>query len=236
MFLQSLRQRDRQPEIMDQPGLDSAQHSAALAGLARINYFSGSARILWPALARLARECPAPLRALDVATGGGDVPIRLWKMARRCGLPMQFTGYDVSHTAIEHARQAAQQETADVVFQERDVLKDGLTEEFDAIICSLFLHHLDESAAIGLLRCLGRQARQLVLINDLARGRLGYFLALVGARALSRSRVVHVDGPLSVRAAFTPAEALLMAEQAGLHGATVRRRWPCRFLLSWRRP
>jgi hypothetical protein len=32
------------------------------------------------------------------------------------------------------------------------------------------------------------------------------------------------------------AEALDLAQRAGLQGATVSRRWPCRYLLSWERP
>jgi hypothetical protein len=75
-----------------------------------------------------------------------------------------------------------------------------------------------------------------VLVNDLSRSRTGLFLALVGTRLLSTSDVVRVDGPLSVKAAFTPAEARALAERAGLRGAKVMRRWPCRWLLTWERP
>src|SRR5438270_753420 len=75
-----LRTRRRRPEIMDQPGLSPARHARALRGLARINFFSGSARILWRPLAELGREL-GPLRILDVATGGGDLPVRLARKA-----------------------------------------------------------------------------------------------------------------------------------------------------------
>jgi hypothetical protein len=62
-------------------------------------------------------------------------------------------------------------------------------------------------------------------------------LAYVGTRLLSASPIVHVDGPLSVAAAFTCVEAQELARRAGLEGATVARRWPFRFLLTWsRRP
>src|SRR5918912_1375115 len=84
-----LSRRLLRPEVMDQPGLDPRRHAHALRGLARINFWSGSAGILWPDLAALAREtAPRPLRVLDVATGGGDVPIRLWRRARRAGLDL----------------------------------------------------------------------------------------------------------------------------------------------------
>ena len=45
-------------------------------------------------------------------------------------------------------------------------------------------------------------------------------LALAGCHLLSGSRIVHIDGPISVAAAFTPGEALSLAERAGLQGST----------------
>ena len=75
--------------------------------------------------------------------------------------------------------------------------------------------------------------RRFVLIDDLIRSRWGYVLALVGTHLLSGSRVVHVDGPLSVLAAFTPREVSVLAERADLRGARLDRHWPERFLLTW---
>ena len=76
---------------------------------------------------------------------------------------------------------------------------------------------------------------RLVLVNDLDRSLIGLILAHVVTRLVTRCDVVHTDGPRSVAAAFTTTEARAMAERAGLRGATVVRRWPCRWLLSWRR-
>ena len=78
-------------------------------------------------------------------------------------------------------------------------------------------------------------AQTLVLVNDLRRNFTGWLAAHVMTRVLTSSRVVHVDGPRSVAAAWTRAEALRLAERAGLQGADYRARWPFRFLLSWRR-
>ena len=56
-----LSRRRRRPEVMDQPRPEPARHVRALRGLARINYFSGSAGILWRPLEALGREPgPAP--------------------------------------------------------------------------------------------------------------------------------------------------------------------------------
>jgi SAM-dependent methyltransferase len=228
--------RQRQPEIMDQPGLDRQRHEQALRGLARINFWSRSARILWPPLAALARELGRPVRVLDLATGAGDVPLRLGRLAHRAGLPLDIEGCDVSPAAVEHARGRADRSGAAVRFVVRDVLSGPLPAGHDAIVSSLFLHHLSEEEAIDLLRRMGEAAGRLVLINDLLRSRSGLLLVYLATRLLSRSDVVHVDGVRSIRAAFTMAEARALAGRAGLHGARVARRWPCRFLLEWRRP
>ncbi len=230
-----LHQRRRQPEVMDQAGLDADAHAAALTALVRINWWSGSAGILWPAIRELAAS-GRPLRVLDVATGAGDVPIRLRHQARRAGLDIHFAGCDVSPTALAYAGLRAERAGADVRFFQLDALHDPLPDDYDVLTSSLFLHHLDEGPAVELLRRMGAAARQLVLVNDLRRSPTGYALAWLGTRLLSRSWVAHIDGPRSVEGAFTIEEAMGLAQQAGLHDATIKRRWPCRFLLSWRRP
>ena len=235
-FLTDLRLRRLTPEIMDQPGLDEQEHMLALRGLARINAWSGSAGILWPALRDLARAADSGgIRVLDIASGAGDVPIRLWKQAQRAGLKLEISGCDRSPAAVRAATERASAAGAAVHFFTLDALAGPIPSEYDAITCSLFLHHLETVEALDFLNRIAAATRKLVLINDLARGHLGYALAWFGTRILSRSRVVHVDGPLSVRAAFTLAEAKSLAKEAGLAGASVRWRWPCRFLLNWQR-
>jgi 2-polyprenyl-3-methyl-5-hydroxy-6-metoxy-1,4-benzoquinol methylase len=231
----SLRTRHRRPEVMDQPGLEPARHADALRGLARINGLSGAARILWRPLADFAHVTGRPLRVLDLATGGGDVPLRMWRRARRQGLDLQVEGCDLSPVAVEHARALAAQEGAPVRFFVHDALAGPPRTDYDVVTCSLFLHHLDEDQGVTLLRNMAAAGR-LVLIHDLQRGAWSWLLAWVVTRLLSRSDVVHTDGPISVEGAFTAAEARALAERAGLHGAVVTRHWPCRFRLLWRRP
>jgi 2-polyprenyl-3-methyl-5-hydroxy-6-metoxy-1,4-benzoquinol methylase len=237
----TLRHRRLQPEVMDQPGLDHGQHHRALNAIARVNWISGSGRILWPSIRALCDERSRagdlrPVRLLDVATGGGDVPVALWRRAKRRGISLEVAGCDVSATAVEHACKYAATRGAEARFFQCDVLADPLPEGYDVITCSLFLHHLDEEQALVLLRKMREAAGNLALVNDLTRGRLGWLAAYLGSRIITRSPVVHVDAPLSVEGAFTPDEALELARRAGWDGAQVRRKFPFRYLLSWRRP
>jgi hypothetical protein len=101
-------------------------------------------------------------------------------------------------------------------------------------MCSLFLHHLDENEACAFLRLMATTAG-VVLVNDLERSLANYALVFAASRIVTRSPVVHVDALRSVAAAFTLQEARQLAQDAGLSGATIVRRWPCRFLLTWER-
>ena len=225
----SLAHRHRQPELMDDPALDPAEHRRALAGLARINAVSGSAKLLWPALRKLATQYARPLRVLDIATGSGDVPIALHRLAVNENLPLTFAGCDLSPVAIDVAKQSA----GPVEFFTHDVLNDPLPTGFDAFTCSLFLHHLDEPDVVALLSNLREANPKVILVNDLERSRFNYAAVWVASRLFSRSRVVHVDGPLSIRGAFTVSEMQSMAEAAGVRGATVRASFPCRMVMEW---
>ena len=225
-----LRERRREPEIMDDPGLGTDQHEAALRGLARLNLF-GSARVLWPLLAARARRANGrSFRVLDIATGGGDVPLQLWRRARRLGLSVRIEGCDRNPFAVRHAEAAAAKAGADLRFFVHDALSDAPPEGYDAVMTSLFLHHLEENDAVRLLRFMAR-CGELVLVNDLERSALNLAMVYMASRLVTRSPVVHVDALRSVRAAFTLAELRALAGAAGLDGASVVRRPPCRLLL-----
>jgi SAM-dependent methyltransferase len=236
MLLQSLAQRQRQPEWMDQPGIDPLAHRQALQGLRRINAFSGAVGSLFTPIRSLAREHGGrPLRVLDLACGGGDITTALAERARREGLTVQVDGCDFSPQAVAIATRNAEERSLGARFFQADALHDPLPEDYDVILCSLFLHHLDEEQAVDLLQRMGRATRFQVLVNDLIRSPLGYSLAWAGCRLLSRSPIVHFDGPLSVQGAFQLSEVRALAARAGLEGAVLLRCWPERYLLSWRR-
>ena len=232
-MIPSLQSRDRQPELMDEPGLDANKHRKALRDLARINRFSRSSHIFWPSICRLAEQHPGrKLRILDIACGGGDVVLSLSNRAARTSYDFRFEGCDLSPVAVEHAQQRARHIPADVRFFQCDVLNSEIPPDYDVLTCSLFLHHLDEPTALSFLSKMSQAARSLVLINDLVRCRPGYLLAHAACRVLSQSPIVHVDGPRSVAAAFTPSEALELARQAGWSDPQISRHWPLRYLLS----
>lgn len=232
MTIPDLRIRRIQPELMDDPELDGDLHRQALRALRRVNRVSGTGGRIW----RAVRECrggpPDTVRILDVACGGGDVLVDLGRRAARAGVAVDLHGCDRSATALSSAESAAERAGVSVSLHRLDVLKDSLPEGFDLVTSTLFLHHLQGDEVVALLARMRGVARTGA-VQDLLRSSAGYLLAWTGLRILSRSRVAWTDGPRSVEAGFSLAEARSLAQEAGLPSPRIRRVWPERFLLKW---
>ena len=222
-------------ELMDDPNLAEKDHHRALHGLRRVNRLSRTARIIATAIIRHCnKERLGIIRVLDLACGGGDVTVQVSKLLKRANVTAEVHGWDCSQTAVGFARRQCDRGShSQVQFDVANALVEAPNRSFDFVYCTLFLHHLSDDDAHRLLGVMWRMASQLVLIDDLRRSTMGYALAVVGCQVLSRSPIVHVDGPLSVRAAFTEAEILELSDRCGLPLPTIQRHWPHRFLLTW---
>jgi 2-polyprenyl-3-methyl-5-hydroxy-6-metoxy-1,4-benzoquinol methylase len=224
--------RRSEPEWMDDPGLDARLHREALIGLEHINVASLSVSAVWrPLVAALRRRSIDTFSMLDVACGAGDLAIGLAQLARREGFRATVHGCDISPTAVGHARARAVERRAEVTFFQHDVLRGDLPRSYDVVVNSLFVHHLDDATVTQLLRRLAAHARSLAIVTDLDRSHLGFAVAWMGTRLLTRSPVVHLDSLRSVRAAFTRAEAEDLTRRAGLWRSHVTSIWPFRWRL-----
>ncbi len=229
-------ERRREPEEMDDPALDARVHEEGMRGLARANRVSNTAAVLWRAMAsHMPLGAGRPLRLLDVASGTGDVAIRIAQLARRTGREVEVHLCDRSPRALALAAQRGERAAVPVWTYARDVLAAPLPGVFDVVTCALFLHHLDEPEAVEALTKMRAATGRLLLVSDLRRSAVGLVMTVVGTRLLSRSRVFRDDGIRSIHAAYTLAEAQALAHSAALDRASIRPYWPARFLLAWRR-
>ena len=140
----------------------------------------------------------------------------------------------MSATAIQFASEnAAHHGLTSLRFTQRNILAEPLDHgAYDIVMCTLFLHHLDEDDAVKVLQTMQNGACRMVVVDDLLRTQFGYWLAWLGTRLLTRCHVVHVDGPMSVEGAFTWNEAKNLARKAGLSNVRLSTHWPQRFLLT----
>ncbi len=230
-------------EIMDRPDVDPSAHAQALRGLRRINVASRTSDAIAKPIVEFARKKNlSSLSMLDIACGGGDVPIGVTLFAKLAGLNIDLTLLDKSATALNLAAASARSAGISAKTIEADLLGDSSSappdlHPYDVVTCSLFLHHVPDAArVIALLSRIRQMARQLVVISDLRRCRSGLAAAWVGGRIFTRSEIVRHDAVASVRSAWTTADLRAFSASAGLTSARIFRCWPWRMMLIWEAP
>ena len=210
-------------ELMELPSADPGELARTLEDLAWINRWLGGTRLLHSHLESLFTNLPSPIQILDVATGYADIPRAIARWGRRRSLPIEIEAIDSHAQILELARQASQG-YPEIHIRQGDALNlpypDG---SFDVVLASLILHHTEGEAQARLLRELYRVARVAVVVNDLRRGRWPFLVTWMSLRLISRSRVIHHDGPVSVRRGFLAGELLALAREAGWPQARVSR-------------
>ncbi|MBV8354249.1 MAG: methyltransferase domain-containing protein [Candidatus Eremiobacteraeota bacterium] len=206
-------------ELMDAPVDSLSELEENLRDLERANrWFGGVAPIAHEIRRRGAR------RILDVGCGGGDIARALARAARDRGESLSLTCLDSSEQILELARRRTGT-NSDLTFVRGNGTRlpfgDGA---FDLAFCSLVLHHAaPEEEAIALLRELRRVSRLTPIVADLYRSRAAYVAIWTFLHLASRNRLTVHDGPLSVRRAYTPAEAVELARAAGWKKPVARR-------------
>lgn len=221
-MLKPLR-RTRAPELMDRPDADARELARSLADLRVANRAFGGTRTMIGLLAPLIGTIEGgPVRVLDVATGSADIPMEMAKWGERRGREMKVVASDnhLQTLRVARARTATRPEVSIVG---ADALRLPFPDRaFHLVTCATALHHFEEDDAVRALREMARVASVAVVVLDLRRSHAALAsVGLLAATAWRRHPITRHDGPVSVRASFTPDELRDLAARAGMEGARV---------------
>ncbi len=207
---------------------------AALPSLETANRRFGGCRALLRPLRRLLDPgWPQPIRILDVATGGGDIPRALMTWARGRGIRLRIVAVELHPAAVARAAAAAR------AFPEIRIVRGDAFHlpsrpgAFDIVTCSMFLHYFPTAQAAALLRAFAALEPRAILVSDLVR----HWFPPLAMRLLARVSRSPLFGPKSrhtVSLGFTPPELSALAREAGLRSWRVERTFPFRFCLVGR--
>lgn len=210
-----------EPEWMDVADEASTELERDLQNLASLNRRFGACRLVTDRLAPLLRR-REPLRILDLATGGGDIPRALVQQARALQCPVALTAVDKQAATIRIAGKFSEG-FPEIKFVQDDIVDFCPSQPVDIIMCNLALHHFEESDVIRILRQARQTAARAVLITDLRRSRVAQ-AAIFGVTGLFyRDPMTRHDANLSAVRAFSYAELRRLALAAGWWGFDHRR-------------
>jgi 2-polyprenyl-3-methyl-5-hydroxy-6-metoxy-1,4-benzoquinol methylase len=220
-------------ELMENPDCDQRKLHNTYRQFRAINTLvSGWGRIyrchLRPSL-RAAANAQGCATLLDIGFGGGDIPLRLARQARRDGIPLELTAVDQDPRALDYVRQFPT--SSGIGFRDTslsDLLARG--ERFDVVISNHLLHHLPESGLADFCDQTRQLGRRFVLHSDIVRSTFAYLAFAAFTSPFFHGSFIVPDGLMSIRRSFTHRELV----DAAPSGWTVARAFPCHQLLIYR--
>jgi 2-polyprenyl-3-methyl-5-hydroxy-6-metoxy-1,4-benzoquinol methylase len=216
--------RSDELELIDRGEYSQTEYQHCLQTLDRIGRWLGGDSGTFAALDKMNKE---PLSVLDVGCGGGIFTSRL---ARRYP-EARVLGIDVNQDAIAFAQKrlnAPENLSFELRYQ-------GKLEEppksYDVVMTTLVCHHLADSEIIDFIQRAKLIAKKKVIINDLHRTPLAYYLFKFIGPILFRNPLVQNDGPISVLRSFKRKDWEHYLEMAGVDRSSYRIVW--RWAFRW---
>jgi ubiquinone/menaquinone biosynthesis C-methylase UbiE len=216
-------------ELLDSDAGTPAEVAGSLKDLRMFNSVFGGVHTMASLLRRVAHKRGLKqICWVDVAGGEGYVATRTQRSLARSGISSQPVIVDRASTHLGNTHPAVCGDALALPFRDNS---------FDAVGCSLFMHHLEPGEIVRFVREGLRVARHAFLIQDLQRHPLHLALGYLGM-PLYRSRITRHDAVASVRRAYTVEEVRrILAPVASAENIEIRKFFLFRMgVIVWKLP
>lgn len=222
--------RSDAPEMMDDFDMKGEILRDALDKIAKINQLLGGNKITIEGVRLLIEGKPksTPIRILDIGCGNGDMLRALADYALKNELNFSLVGVDANRFTIQHAAQLSSN-YPNIRYECKDIFED-FDVDCDIVLCTLTLHHFKDTEIIQLLSNIKQQAKVGILINDLHRSALAYYLFKALCFVFSLNDMSREDGLVSILRGFKKADLLRYTEALQAKSFSIKWKWAFRYL------
>ena len=229
-FLVDTSHRSSEMEIMDDFTMEGALFRDTLDKLEIINRFLGGNSVTINGLKNLLKNQSKnkTITIVDLGCGNGDILRDVAKFGRKNNYSFNLIGIDANLAATEYAKELSK-EYSELSFKTIDILSEDFKKQsYDVVLCTLFLHHFKNEELISFLKTTTNKATIGVVVNDLHRHKLAYYLfKLIGF--FIKNKMVRQDGLTSVLRAFKRKDLENIAKEIKVH-FSIQWKWAFRYL------
>jgi hypothetical protein len=229
-FLVDTSRRSSATEMMDDFTLEGDMFRDTLDKLEAINRLLGGNSVTIKGLKKLLKTQSKSkvIKILDLGCGNGDILRDVAKFGRNNNYRFKLMGIDANYAAIEYAKELSKN-YPELSFETIDIFSEGFKEQtYDIILCTLFLHHFKNEELISFLKPTVQKATIGVVVNDLHRHRLAYYLfKFIGL--FIKNKMVREDGLTSVLRAFKRKDLEAISRQVQVP-FSIKWKWAFRYL------
>lgn len=214
---------------MDDFSLEGELFRDTLDKLETINRTLGGNVVTINGVKRLIQNQPKDktITIIDLGCGHGDILRDIAKFGRKKDRRFKLIGIDANQDAIDYANELSE-DYPELTFQAVDIFSPDFQKlKYDVVLCTLFAHHFKDEELKSLLKNLVTNASIGVVINDLHRHRLAYYLfKLIGL--FVKNKMVREDGLTSILRAFKRKDLEKLSTEIKAK-ASIRWKWAFRY-------
>ena len=229
-FLVDTSHRSSKTEIMDDFTLGGVLLRDTLDKLETINRLLGGNSVTISGLKKILKNQSKnkTITIVDLGCGNGDILRDVAQFGRKNNYSFKLTGIDANLAAIDYAKELSK-DYSELNFKKIDVFSEDFKEQsFDIVLCTLFLHHFKNEELIPFLKTITEKATIGIVVNDIHRHRLAYYLfKLIGF--FIKNEMVREDGLTSILRAFKKKDLENIAKELNVH-FSIQWKWAFRYL------
>ena len=229
-FLVDTSHRSSKTEIMDDFTLEGVLLRDTLDKLETINRLLGGNSVTISGLKKILKNQSKnkTITIVDLGCGNGDILRDVAQFGRKNNYSFKLTGIDANLAAIDYAKELSK-DYSELNFKKIDVFSEDFKEQsFDIVLCTLFLHHFKNEELIPFLKTIAEKATIGIVVNDIHRHRLAYYLfKLIGF--FIKNEMVREDGLTSILRAFKKKDLENIAKELNVH-FSIQWKWAFRYL------
>ena len=230
LFLDTTYRSD-ETEIMDDFSMKGELLRDTLDKLGNINKWLGGNRITLNGIAQLLKNQPKDktYTVLDLGCGHGDILRLVADFGRKNNYKFKLIGIDANQDAVDYASELSIN-YPELSFKKEDVFSENLHHlDYDMVLTTLFLHHFKEEEIITLLDKLAQKATLGIVVNDLQRSKIAYFLFKLLGFFIS-NKMITEDGLTSILRAFKKEDLVSISKSLNLKSEI---HWKWAFRYQW---
>lgn len=230
-FFISTKNRTDKEELMDDFSIGGDLLRDTLDKLENINRWLGGNKVTINGLKAILKNSPKKqeITIVDIGCGHGDILRDVAEFGRKNGYQFKLIGIDANPTAIEYANELST-EYPELSFETQDIFSDEFkNRQYDVVLATLFLHHFKEPALVSFLNNTLKQTKIGIVVNDLHRHKLAYYLFMLLSIFISNKMIIE-DGLTSVLRGFKRVDLEKMSKKINVKASIS---WKFAFRYLW---
>lgn len=233
MIPYSTKYRSTQDEILDSFDIHGPEMEVMLDDLKTVNKILGGQHVTLQGIALLLKNFTKDktITILDIGCGDGEMLRKIAEFGKERSFQFKLIGIDGN----EHIIKIAEEKSItypNISFHVKDIFSESpLAPEYDIALCTLFLHHFKNEGVIAILKKLSTEAKLGVIVNDLHRSRLAFWLFKGFSSIFIKSKIAKHDGLVSVARGFKRKELIKLTAQ--IPEITSKVTWKWAFRWQW---